>query len=111
MLISKIELISQCKNILHSLLNIGYSEYLPFSLVMSSACVLPLDIHATARDSRTPIGTATATSRKAARISYPGSSCSDMISKTEDALVQHSNPASYGCLDFAIVDQTFNIAN
>lgn len=44
---------------------------IPFSLVMSSACVLPLDIHATARDSSTPIGTATTTSRSAARISYP----------------------------------------
>lgn len=34
-----------------------------------------------------------------------------MISKTEDTLIQHSNPASCCCLYFEIVDQTFNIIN
>lgn len=46
---------------------------------MSSACVLPLDIHAMVRDSSTPIGTATTASLNAARISYTGSPCSDMM--------------------------------
>ena len=52
---------------------------LPLSLLISSACVLPLDIHAMVRDSSTPIGTATTASLNAARISYTGSPCSDMM--------------------------------
>lgn len=55
------------------------SELLPLSLLMSSACVLPLDIHAMVRDSSTPIGTATIARRQAASMSYSGTSCSDVI--------------------------------
>lgn len=62
--------------------NINNSSPLPLSLLMSSAWVLPLDIHAMVRDSSTPMGTATIARRKAARISLTGSACSDMVIST-----------------------------
>lgn len=69
--------------------------------MISSACVLPLDIHAIARDSSKPIGIAATASRKATRMSYPGAPCRDMISKNYG----HNNRASFGyCLDFAKVE-------
>lgn len=61
------------------------SNPLPLSLLMSSGCVLPLDIHAIVRDSSTPMGTATTARRSAARISYTGSLC-------RDAMISACNP-------------------
>lgn len=49
---------------------------LPLSLLMRSACVLPLDIHAMVLDRSTPMGTATTARRRAACISPRAAPCS-----------------------------------